>query len=166
MAQEVTNTCPIITDNVRDDLSMIVDCQWWAATWVHLGSLHFTRVHLGSLGFTRVHFFSWFQVSLHPSIWGCLGLFPHDSGSLGSAWSIRQSIFSPFCQIKSPLGCTWIHFCQKGACYLLGLGSNMVVTSTLVTGSVLASKLAPEDNVILIIVFEDPPLAVALVRPS
>ncbi len=70
-------------------------------------------VHLGSLGFTQVHFFSWFQVSPHRSTWGCMGSFPHASGSRESAWPIRQSIFSPFWQIKSPLGCTWIHFLPK-----------------------------------------------------
>jgi hypothetical protein len=46
------------------------------------------------------------------------------------------------------------------------MGSNEVVTSTLVTDSVLASTLALEDNAILIIVFEDPPLVVVLGRPS
>ncbi len=69
MAQEVTNICPIITDNVRDDLSVIADCQWWVATWVHLGSLGFTWVHLGSLKSTFLVGFRFHRTEVLGGAW-------------------------------------------------------------------------------------------------
>ena len=93
-------------------------------TWGHSGSLRCNWVHSGSLGVTRVHSASFGCTWVHSGSLGYafllsliapkyLGFSPHDSGSLGCACPVRRSIFSPFQEIKSPLGFTWIHFFRQ-----------------------------------------------------
>jgi hypothetical protein len=73
-------------------------------TWHHsvslgvtLASLGVTQFHLVSLGFTLVSLsLTWcHSVSPKPGTRGFSGSFPHDSGSLGCALPVGQSIFSP-----------------------------------------------------------------------